>query len=147
MLHDGHLGIAGNYGEGWTGFSGRDSIDLTVELAEASTLDQVTIGFCQSANDWVLGPDSVEVQWSRNGRTYSPWQPLRITCPIADTKKDSRRMAMRRFFAPRQSLFHPAEATKVRYLRFRIHCQRALPAWHVGAGQPAWLMIDEIDVK
>ena len=147
VLHDGHLGIAGNYGEGWTGFSGRDSIDLTVELSEASTLDQVTIGFCQSANDWVLGPDSVEVQWSRNGRTYSPWQPLRATCPIADTKKESRRMAMRRFFAPRQSLFHPAEATKVRYLRFRIHCQRALPAWHVGAGQPAWLMIDEIDVK
>jgi beta-galactosidase len=147
VLHDSHLGIAGNYGEGWTGFSGRDSVDLTVELAEAATLEQVTIGFCHSANDWVLSPDSAEVQWSRNGRTYSPWQPLKTTRPLADSRKESRRVAMRRFFAPRQGLFHPAEAGKVRYLRFRIHCQKNLPAWHVGAGQPAWLMIDEIDVK
>ena len=147
VLHDNQLGIAGNYGEGWTGFSGRDSVDLIVELAEAATLEQVTIGFCHSANDWVLSPDSVEVQWSRNGRTYSPWQPLRTTRPLADKRKDSRRVAMRRYFAPRQGMFHPAEANKVKYLRFRIHCQKALPDWHVGAGQPAWLMIDEIDVK
>ena len=147
VLHDSQLGIAGNYGEGWTGFSGRDSVDLTVELSEVATLKQVTIGFCHSANDWVLSPDSVEVQWSSNGRTYSPWQPLRTTRPLADPQKDSRRVAMRRYFAPRQGLFRSAEANKVRYLRFRIHCQKALPAWHVGAGQPAWLMIDEIDVK
>ena len=30
VLHDGHLAIAGNYSEGWTGFNGRDSIDLII---------------------------------------------------------------------------------------------------------------------
>jgi beta-galactosidase len=147
VLHDSHLGITGNYGEGWTGFSGRDSVDLTVELTDAASLTQVAIGFCHSASDWVLAPDSVEVQWSRNGRTYSPWTPLRNVHPIANPQKDSRRVAMRRFLTPRRGLFHPAEADKVRFIRFRIHCQKTLPAWHVGAGQPAWLMIDEIDVK
>ena len=147
VLHDSHLGITGNYGEGWTGFSGRDSVDLTVELTDAASLTQVAIGFCHSASDWVLAPDSVEVQWSRNGRTYSPWTPLRTVHPIANSQKDSRRVAMRRFLTPRRGLFHPAEADKVRFIRFRIHCQKTLPAWHVGAGQPAWLMIDEIDVK
>ena len=147
VLHDGHLGITGNYSEGWTGFSGRDSVDLTIELAEAATLEQVTIGFCHSVNDWVLGPDSVEVQWSRNGRSYTPWQPLRSTRPFDRSRNASGRLAMRRHFAPRQGLFHPAEASKVRYIRLRIHCPNTLPEWHVGAGQPAWLMIDEIDVK
>ena len=147
VLHDGHLGIVGNYAEGWTGWSGRDSIDLTVELTDASTLEQVSIGFCHNANDWVLAPDSVEVQWSRNGHTYSSWQPLNAVNPIVDSQKESHRVSLRRYFTPRQGLFHPAEASRVRYLRFRIHCQRSLPAWHVGVGQPAWLMIDEIDVK
>ena len=147
VLHDGHLGIVGNYGEGWTGFSCRDSVDLTIELTEASTLEQVSIGFCHNANDWVLSPDSAEVQWSRNGHTYSPWQPLRIVRPIVDSKSESRRVSMRRYFAPRKGLFHPAEATRAKYIRIRVHCQKSLPEWHVAAHQPAWLMIDEIDVK
>jgi hypothetical protein len=50
-------------------------------------------------------------------------------------------------FLPKQSLFHSAEAPNVKYLRIRIRSQKALPKWHVAAGQPAWLMIDEINVK
>lgn len=147
VLHDGHLGIAGNYSEGWTGFSGRDSIDLTIRLARPADLAQVSVGFCHSAADWVLQPDSAEVQWSRNGIRYSPWQPLGIVRPIADPQRESRHITLRRSYAPRASLFHRAEARRARYVRIRIHCRPRLPEWHVAAGEPAWLMIDEINVK
>ena len=147
VLTDHHLGIAGNYSEGWAGFSGRDSVDLTIRLADPMTLEQVTIGFCHNANDWVFQPGSVEVQWSSNGRKYSPWQPLTAVRPISDIQTERRRVAFRRSFAPAQGFFHPAEASKVKYIRLRIRCQSQLPAWHIGAGQPAWLMIDEINVK
>lgn len=147
VLTDSHLGIPGNYGEGWNGFNGRDSVDLTIRLTEPTTLDQVTIGFCHSSNDWVFQPKGVEVQWSSNGRKYSPWVALDAVKPVKDVENESRRVSFRRHFFPSQGLFHPAEAAKVKYVRVRIRCQAKLPEWHVGNGQPAWLMIDEINVK
>lgn len=147
VLHDGHLGIAGNYGEGWIGFSGRDSIDIVVRLKEPTTLEQLTLGFCHSANDWVFRPEEVKVQWSSNGRKYSAWRTMEPMRPIEDVARESRRVAMRRNFAPASGFFHPAEAAKVKYLRIRIKATALLPEWHVGKGQPAWLMIDEVNVK
>ena len=54
---------------------------------------------------------------------------------------------MRHRFDQRHGLLHLPEARKVRYLRIRIQCQKTLPVWHSQAGEPAWLMIDEITVK
>lgn len=147
VLHDGHLAIAGNYSEGWTGFNGRDSIDLIIALNEPTNLNEITIGFCHNAKDWVLQPTRVEAQWSKNGRSYSGWKPLVADHPIANPQQESRRVAMRCTFRPNQGLFHPAEAPNVRYILIRIHCQPTLPPWHVAAANPAWLMIDEINVK
>jgi len=147
VLHDGHLAIAGNYSEGWTGFNGRDSVDVTIQLGEPTTLEEVAIGFCHNAKDWVLQPWQVKVQWSKNGRSYSDWKPLSAVHPITDVQKEGRRVAMRCTFNPKQGFFRPAEAPNVKYIRIRIHCQQLLPPWHIAAGQPAWLMIDEINVK
>ena len=146
-LHDGRLGIAGNYGESWTGFVGRDSIDFNIVLDNPTTLDVVTAGFCHSANDWVVRPLSVSVQWSVDGKKYSPWQPLEPVRPIVNEAKESRRLMLRRTFSPRRGLFHPAEAPRVRYIRLRVRCQQSLPEWHEYSGEPAWLMIDEITIK
>ncbi|MBR3724662.1 MAG: hypothetical protein IKN11_04640 [Bacteroidales bacterium] len=147
VLHDGRLGIAGNYNESWTGFLGRDSVDITIELDQPVTLRQVAIGFCHSAADWVVQPQYVEVQWSRDGKSYSPWQPLQALRPISNVQKESRRLMLQRSFAPRNGLFHPAEARKVKYLRLRVHSHAVLPEWHEYSDEPAWLMIDEITIK
>ena len=146
-LHDGRLGIAGNYGDGWTGFSGRDSIDFNLVLEKPITLEQISAGFCHSPGDWVVRPLKVEAQWSADGKTYSPWQELETVRPLVNETKESRRLMLRRTYAPRQGLFHPAEARGVRYVRLRVHCQKSLPQWHEYSGEPAWLMIDEITVQ
>ena len=146
-LYDGRLGIAGNYSESWMGFQGRDSLIITIELDEPVTLQQTAIGFCHSGNDWVVQPQLVEVQWSRNGKRFSPWQEMTPVRPIANEQKESRRLLMWRNYQGRQGLFHPAEARNARYLRIRIACQATLPDWHDYSGEPAWLMIDEITVK
>ena len=146
-LHDGRLGIAGNYSDGWTGFSGRDSIDFNIVLDEPLTLDRISAGFCHSPADWVVRPLRVEIQWSQDGKRYTPWQPLEPVRPIVNEGKESRRLMLRRTFAPRQGLFHPAEARGVRYVRLRVHCQPTLPLWHPYSGEPAWLMVDEITIQ
>ncbi len=147
VLHDNRLGIAGNYGDGWTGFSGRDSIDINIVLDSPTTLKQISAGFCHSPADWVVSPVDVAVQWSTDGKQYSPWQPLEVARPLVNESKESRRLSLRRSFAQRQGLFHPAEARGVRYVRLRVHCLKSLPQWHEYSGEPAWLMIDEITVQ
>ena len=147
LLYDGHLGVTGNYADGWAGFEGRDSIDLFIELDEPLDPEQITLGCCHSANDWVLQPEQVSVQWSKNGKRYSEWRTLQPVRPIANEQRDSRRLALRYRFQPRQGLFHPAEARKVQYLHIRIRCQQTLPQWHDYGGSPAWLMLDELEVK
>lgn len=144
VLHDGHLAIPGNYSEGWVGFLGRDSIDFLIPLNKAATLSQITIGFCHNPNDWVLCPDSVEVQWSANGRKFSPWKAL---VPLKKELGSNSRSPWHSNFFQRAGLFHPAEAHKVRYIRIRVHTSPTLPEGHESAGQPAWTMIDEITIK
>lgn len=146
-LFDGRLGITGNYAEGWAGFLGRDSIDVTVRLSEPVDLQKVSLGFCHAPSDWVLQPNQVQVQWSKNGTQFSPWVRLSPANAHSDPSSQKRRISIERLFAPRRGLFHKAEAPKVQYLRFRIHCQSQLPESHPYAGHPAWLMIDEISVK
>ena len=147
VLHDGRLAIAGNYGEGWIGFFGRDSIDLDITLTKPATLQQVTIGLCHSPQDWVMMPDSIEMQFSSNGRRYSDWQTLSPLLTFDDPQHTSRRQTFIHHFLPRQGLFKKAEARKVKYIRLRLHGQSHLPAWHESAGDSSWTMIDEIIIK
>lgn len=146
LLHDGHLGIAGNYGEDWVGFNGCDSIVLLVELTEPRTMESLAVGFCHGANDWVLQPQQVQVQWSTNGRRYSRWQPLEVRNPIVDERQDCSRVTWHRHFRQRCGC-RKAEARNVRFVRISIACHGVLPDWHPYKGQPAWLMMDEVDVE
>jgi len=142
-LYDGRLGIAGNYIDGWAGWSGRDSIVLTIELDQPMQPEEIAAGFCHAANDWVLQPLQVQVQWSKNGRSFTRWQNLQPIRPVADEKEQTRRVSMRYLFGQKKA----PKARKVKYLRLKVSSRAHLPEWHPNSGQPAWLMIDEITVK
>ena len=147
VLYDGRSGVAGNYNDGWIGFQGCDSIMFLITLQEESTLEDVSIGFCHSASDWVLQPENVQVQWSTDGKKFTRWEPLSVVRPIENIQNDCRHITLRRLFAQHRGLFRKAEARRVKYVRLQVNCNSDLPLWHPYSGQPAWLMIDEINIK
>lgn len=139
MLFDDKKAVAGDYAEGWGGFSGVDSVEFLVELVSQSSLQSIELGFCHSPNDWVLSPTSVSIQLSRDGRQFS--KPMSLFAPtIIDPQGDCRRMNWRRIFERR-------EARKVKFMRVKVTATALLPEWHDYAGQKAWLLLDEILVK
>lgn len=146
LLYDHKMGIPGNYQEGWVGFLDCDSLVLNIELDQAINPEEVSVGFCHNAPDWVLRPEQVSVQWSKDGRRYSGRKTLSPIALPGDEQHDCRRIATQYLFG-RTGLFKCREARKVRFLRITVRPQRTLPSWHPNAGQPAWLMIDEINVK
>ena len=67
---DGKRGIAGNWGEGWLGFYGKDA-EFTIELSQATDIHHLFVGCGICPNDWVLIPENVEVSVSTDGKTFT----------------------------------------------------------------------------
>ena len=136
VLTDCRRAVPGDYRHGWAGFSGEDTVVMTLSLKDAAALGEVSTGVCHSPTDWVLKPLVVEAQWSRDSVKWSAWESLELRHPPANLYTDSRRL--------RYSLT-PRKTKGIRYVRLRYICRPTLPPWHPYAGEPAWLMVDEVE--
>lgn len=137
QMADGRRAVPGDWCHGWAGFQGEDTVELTLTLEGYETLGSIAVGACHSPGDWVVKPQDVQVQWSIDGSRWSPWQSMVLANPPADLYADSRRL---------RYTLTPNKARSVHFVRVRFTGRGQLPIWHQYAGQPAWLMIDEIDL-
>ena len=138
LLADGRRAVAGDYHHGWVGFAAPDSLVLSLELDTFADLARIEVGACHSPADWVLRPLDIEVQWSIDGRRWSDWQHLELQNPPSSPYADSRRLLY---------TLEPRRARRVHHVRLRLAARPTLPPWHPYAGQPAWLMLDEITLR
>lgn len=150
ILFDNRRAVAGDYGEGWAGFYGQDSLFIDIQLLRPSDIRTIILGICHAPNDWVMAPQRIEVQWSRNGKKYSAWQPLSVPSRQGNTRVESNAEisnpnAGTRCERQRYQLHFPSPK-RVSNLRLRIYPQPTLPEPHPYAGNKAWLMIDEIEL-
>ncbi|MBR4229363.1 MAG: hypothetical protein IKR83_01480 [Bacteroidales bacterium] len=138
MLADGRRAIPGDYRNGWAGFEAADTVEMTIALAQFAKIGEISVGACHSPNDWVVQPVDVQAQWSIDGKKWSNWQSLELQNPPDDEQGDSRRL---RYF------ISPHKAKYINYIRLRFVCMPELPVWHNYSRRPAWLMIDEVDIR
>ena len=136
-LVDGRRAVPGDYRHGWVGFAGSDTVTFTIQLDTPANLSRLEVGVCHSPADWVMRPLGIEVQWSSDGKRWSNWQPLELQNPPTSPYDDSRRLLYS---------IEPRRARNIHQVRLRINSRPTLPPWHPSAGQPAWLMIDEIQM-
>lgn len=138
VLSDGHRAICGDWHRGWIGYNGMDTVDLTIMLESPTTLGVVSLGTCHSADDWVIVPLDVQMQWSQDSLHWSGWQPLEMLNEPADRYHGSQRLRWQA--VPQQ------RAKGVRFVRLRVIARPTLPPWHSCAGEKAWFMIDEVEI-
>ncbi len=138
LLSDGKCGVAGDYSRDWAGFSGNDTIVLTSCLIESEKLHSVTLGCCHNSSAWVIKPKEMFVQFSKDGINYGNWQPMSLITPLENEKEDNKRLQYR---------FKSKKGIKASHIRIKISHSGSLPSWHDYSGEPAWLMIDEIEVE
>ena len=137
VLTDARRAVCGDWHHGWVGYNAADTVVLTLALGQAATLSSISLGTCHSPDDWVVAPLGVEVQWSRDSLRWSEWQSLEPLSVPDDRYHGSQRL--------RYSL-EPRKARQVRYVRLRLAARPTLPPWHAYAGEPAWLMVDEVEL-
>ncbi|MCU0453617.1 MAG: family 20 glycosylhydrolase [Bacteroidetes bacterium] len=121
------------YGDGeWLGWSGAD-LDATIDLLEPRKISAVAFRFFNGIGQWIWLPRSVEVQVSVDGasyRTVGTWD---------------------RFDHATTAKVVPVEltitTTEARFMRAIVRRYGAIPAGSPGAGNQAWLFVDELMVR
>ena len=137
VLNDERRAVVGDWQHGWAGFQSPDTVEFTLTLKDYATLAEINVRSTHSPADWVVKPLDVQASWSIDGQKWSAWQSLTLCDPPADLFTDSRRLTY---------LLEPRKARYVHYVRLRFICRPTLPVWHPYAGQPAWLMVDEVEL-
>ena len=122
-----------NYKTGrWIGFRAND-LDVTIDFKAATEFSKVAFANLVVKGDWVMGATNIAVSVSEDGKTFREIATKKIA---EQGKKDKDGIFNHEItFAP----------IKARYLQVVIKTGD-LPAWHGGAGKPAYMFVDEIRV-
>jgi len=118
----------------WQGFHGVD-VDVIVDLGRTQRANIIRAGFLQDQNSWIFMPEWVEFSISADGENYK--KAGRQENPF-DPRADG---GITHDFSVKTS------GMNVRYVRLQAKNRGVCPDWHPGAGNPAWLFIDEIIVE
>jgi len=133
-LADGVRGST-SYSDGaWLGFQGVD-LDATVELKASQAVKRVSVGCLQDQNAWIFLPTRMEVLVSSDGKDFHSAG----TVEIGEIKPSDSIMT--------RDVSVALNGEKVRYLRVRGKNVGLCPPWHRGAGDKAWVFVDEIVVE
>ena len=132
VLVDGLRG-GSNYKTGhWLGFQGKD-LDATIDLKEPTEIQKGSFNTNVVKGDWIMGASAVTVKVSDDGKNFKEVASKKIP-ELTQNDKDG--------LYPQEISFAPVKA---RYVEIIINSSK-LPKWHGGAGSPAFLFVDEIEI-
>lgn len=135
VLTDGALG-GSNFFANWLGFEGND-MEVVIDLGEAKSFSNISVGFLQVTNHIVFFPKSVTFFASNDNNNFRKLQTVSTQKPIS---KDSKRNDLEYFKAS-------FPETQARYLKLAAKNVSKAPVWHNAAGLPVWIFADEVIVN
>lgn len=123
-----------NFRDGcWLGYEAQD-VEATIDMGGLKTVRQIFIGCLSDNGSWIFLPRAISVAVSQDGEHFSP-------------------AAMQEYpeskgITPAAVHYKPLEIKPqdVRYIRVSIKNQTTVPDWHPGAGEKAWVFVDEVIV-
>ena len=123
------------FGDGnWQGFLDTD-VEVVIELGQEQQVSQVEVGSLTSPGDWIMPPRGVRVLLSKDGQKFEPVAELSVPGLAEPTPPALNAHLLE--FSPQ----------KTRFIKLVVERTLELPAWHPGAGKPAWLFVDEVSIR
>ncbi len=133
-LIDGIRGMV-NFASGeWQGYQGQDFV-ATVDLQKETEIKRLGGGFLQNARSWIWMPTHVEFETSQDGVNFTQ---------VADVKTDVAVDDMKDTIRDYTKKITPVTA---RYVRVHAYNLGKIPSWHPGAGDEAFIFVDEIIIE
>lgn len=118
----------------WHGIQGQD-MDVEIDMDSIKTISNVSAGFLQDVRPWIVYPESITVQTSMDGTTWTEIGSASHSVAVADMTPQTMNL----------TVYFPK--VQARYVRVRARSYGKLPSWHPGAGHDAFIFCDEITVR
>jgi len=115
----------------WLGFDGKD-LEAVIDLGEATAVKEVTLRFYNGPGQWIYPPKQASVAVSTDGKSYDKEVVKEVSTAITD-KIVTVKIAL--------------SGKTPRYLKVKAQNLGTIPSGKQGAGERAWLFVDEITVK
>jgi hexosaminidase len=131
----------------WLGW--REGVTITVDLGSEQDISYVGIGALNETYGWIHVPKVVEFSVSNDGKTFAPLGmdlPTMNEIPLQTVDAAWRKDKSMAIIQGRHQ-FKTDKAGKGRYVRIHVQHIGAIPAGFPGAGSPAWMFLDEIEVR
>jgi alpha-L-fucosidase len=118
----------------WIGFEQNDC-EATIDLGSVRPVNKVTVGCLQVQDSWIFFPKGIEISVSDDGTSFQPAGKIEM----GELKPDQQ-VSTRDFTVS-------CPQARGRYVKVRVANVRTCPSWHKGAGEKAWVFVDEIFVN
>lgn len=133
VLLDGKRGYL-DYSTGqWIGQEGQD-LEFVIDLKEPKSIKKISCGFLQDPDNWIFKPIMVEIAGSLDGKLFTN------SIQIVEENNSSVKNSFKGLLTIDQSFTS-------RYLKIKIKNIGKCPDDHKGAGNDAWIFIDEIIIE
>jgi hypothetical protein len=131
--------VDGLYGEpnvfgGWQGFFG-DDFEVVIDLGKVREIKSIESSYLQQYPAWIWLPAGVEYAVSKDGKNFTTVYKTENDTPVDEpgsfTKKFSASISK----------------TQAQFVKVTARNIGKCPAWHPGAGEKAWVFVDEIRIE
>ncbi len=116
----------------WVGYLG-DNLEVTIDLGSVMTVDNISFKCLENTGSWIFYPKRFTVFGSTfKNKGYKKLGTIGVSSNEQDGVIESKKVGLN------------IADTRARYFKVKIENYGKLPEWHPGAGNPAWLFVDEI---
>jgi hexosaminidase len=112
----------------WLGW--REGVTINVDMGIEQDISYIGLGALNETHSWIHLPKEVEVAISNDGKSF---ESLLI---IERWNRQGGRIE-----------FGESMKKRARFVRFKVKHPGAIPEGYPGAGSPAWMFLDEIEVR
>jgi predicted alpha-1,2-mannosidase len=119
----------------WQGYYGKDVV-ATVTFKDPVVIHEIGASCIRDQKSWIFLPKEIRFEVSYDGITFQ--NPKVISIPQAtQTDKNPYNLKFTQILESDKTL-------KVKRIRYTLVNPGNCPEWHLGAGNPTWLFIDEL---
>ena len=111
----------------WLGWRG--SVTITVDLGSEQDVRTAGIGALNETYSWIHLPEQVEFSTSNDGKTFVSQGSTKVKPGVG------------------RKAYKFDLVTRTRFIRFTVKHPGKIPEGYPGAGNPAWMFLDEIEVR
>lgn len=144
-LVDGITGQEKRVNTEWLGW--RKGVTITVDLGSEQDISSLAIGARNETYSWIHMPKKVAFSVSSDGKSYTSIGSASPPAGNETWRDEGGREQLRPVLAQGRQLLRVEQGGRGRYVRITVEHPGVIPEGYPGAGSPAWMFLDEVEVR